>query len=71
MLKRIALGLIRLYQCFLRPLLPCSCRFVPSCSEYAKEALERYGFFKGATLSLKRLLACHPFSGKSGYDPLK
>ena len=58
------------YQKFLRPLLPPSCRFYPSCSEYALQAIEKYGIFKGSLKALKRVLKCHPLSGHSGYDPL-
>jgi len=71
MLKKATLGLIGLYQVLLRSLLPSSCRFVPSCSEFAKEAIARYGCIKGTLRALKRILICHPLSGKSGYDPLK
>lgn len=46
-----------------------SCRFYPSCSNYSKEAYQKYGFFKGTKLTIKRLLKCHPF-GKHGYDPV-
>lgn len=46
-----------------------ACRFTPTCSEYAKTAIERFGAFKGTMLSIKRILRCHPF-GKSGYDPV-
>ena len=51
------------------PLTPPSCRFTPTCSQYALEAFERFGFFKGGYLSLKRLLKCHPFHA-GGYDPV-
>jgi putative membrane protein insertion efficiency factor len=70
MSKRIPLYLIKVYQETFRMFLPSSCRFVPSCSEYAEEAILKYGFFKGSVKAAKRLLACHPFSGKAGYDPL-
>lgn len=61
---------IRLYQ-YLRPALPmpASCRFYPSCSQYANEALSQYGLFKGTHLSIRRLLRCHPWSS-GGYDPI-
>jgi hypothetical protein len=59
-----------MYQVFFRWALPASCRFTPSCSEYTKEAIERYGFLKGILKGAKRISSCHPFSGKAGYDPL-
>ena len=65
----IALGLIRLYRYIISPLLPPSCRFTPTCSRYASEALERYGLLKGLYLAGKRLCRCHPFT-RGGYDPL-
>ncbi|MBL7070363.1 MAG: membrane protein insertion efficiency factor YidD [Candidatus Omnitrophica bacterium] len=71
MIRRIAIGLVTLYQGTLRTILPCSCRFQPSCSDYAKQAFIKYGFFKGVWCSFKRLARCHPFSGRSGYDPLQ
>ena len=52
------------------PVLPKSCRFYPTCSEYAMEAIERYGLFKGGLMSIKRVLRCHPFS-KGGFDPVR
>jgi uncharacterized protein len=60
---------IRFYQSGISPLLPASCRYTPSCSAYALEALERYGARRGGWLALRRLLRCHPF-GSSGYDPV-
>lgn len=69
MMTRLALSLIRFYQVVLRPLLPPACRFVPSCSEYAMEALTRYGLIKGAGLALRRILRCHPFH-PGGFDPV-
>ncbi len=61
--------LIGLYQRFISPLLAPRCRFSPSCSAYAMEALERHGFWRGAWLSVWRLLRCHPFTA-GGYDPV-
>ncbi|MCX5703744.1 MAG: membrane protein insertion efficiency factor YidD [Candidatus Omnitrophica bacterium] len=69
-MAKISLNLIKVYQGSLRTLLPCSCRFVPSCSEYARLAILKYGFMQGIIKALRRLLLCHPFSGKAGYDPL-
>jgi len=67
--KKIALGLITVYSYVLSPLLPPSCRFTPTCSRYAFEAIERYGFAKGLFYALRRIAKCHPLGG-SGYDPL-
>jgi uncharacterized protein len=69
MLKKIILVLIRFYRYFLSPLTFSSCRFVPSCSAYALEAVERFGPFKGSLLALWRILRCHPFH-PGGYDPV-
>lgn len=66
----VAVFLIRFYQKAISPLFPPSCRFYPSCSEYALQAFKRYGFRRGMLLALRRLLRCHPFS-PGGYDPLK
>jgi uncharacterized protein len=60
---------IRAYQLLVSPLLPPSCRFLPSCSEYAAEAIESYGALWGTALALRRLARCHPWGG-SGYDPV-
>lgn len=65
----MALFLIRFYQRFVSPQLPSSCRFVPSCSQYTYEAIEKYGLLKGGWLGLKRLARCHPFH-PGGYDPV-
>ncbi|MEN2992435.1 MAG: membrane protein insertion efficiency factor YidD [Bacteroidia bacterium] len=68
-MHHLLIGLIWMYQRFLSPLLPPSCRYVPTCSEYAKEALRRYGLWKGLWLALRRFSRCHPWGG-SGYDPV-
>jgi uncharacterized protein len=60
---------VRLYQLLVSPLLPPSCRFLPSCSEYAAEAIQRHGALRGVGLALYRLARCHPWGG-SGYDPV-
>lgn len=60
---------IRFYQTAISPLTPPSCRFIPTCSEYAKEAITKHGPAKGLWLALRRLLRCHPWGG-SGYDPV-
>ena len=69
LVNRVLLGMVRGYQYVISPLMPPSCRFVPSCSQYAIEALRRYGPLKGGWLALKRILRCHPL-GSSGYDPV-
>ncbi len=63
------LKLIRFYQLFISPLIGSNCRFSPTCSAYATQALKTHGLFKGGWLSLKRILKCHPWGG-SGYDPV-
>jgi putative membrane protein insertion efficiency factor len=68
-MKWFALRLIRLYQRTLSVALPPSCRFVPSCSQYGYEAIEKYGVFKGSLMAGWRILRCNPFS-KGGYDPV-
>ena len=73
MLKKIFLFIITLYQRLVSPYLPQSCRFQPTCSEYAKEAIEKHGIIKGVTLASKRLTKCHPIKflgGSEGYDPV-
>lgn len=70
MVKKILIGLINFYRKWLSPLKPPTCRFVPTCSEYALEAIAKYGAFRGGVLAVKRILRCHPF-GESGYDPVK
>ncbi len=67
--KKIALLFVKFYQYTIRPLLPNACRYTPSCSAYATEAIEKYGAFKGLWLGLKRILRCHPWGGH-GYDPV-
>lgn len=68
-LTNLMVMLINLYQMMISPLLPKSCRFYPTCSEYTKQSLEKYGFWHGLTLGLKRFLRCHPFN-PGGYDPI-
>ena len=65
-----ALGALRFYKAHLSVLVGGSCRFVPTCSSYAYEAVERFGVARGSWLTLKRLLRCHPLSRKFGYDPV-
>jgi len=68
-MKHILVFLITLYQKLLSPWLPPSCRYTPTCSQYAKEALLRHGPLRGSLLALKRLIRCHPFHA-GGYDPV-
>ena len=60
---------IKLYKLLLSPLLPMACRFTPSCSEYAEQAIKKYGIVKGCALAAKRISKCHPWGGH-GYDPV-
>ncbi|MBO7470916.1 MAG: membrane protein insertion efficiency factor YidD [Bacteroidaceae bacterium] len=69
LLNWLLIMFVRIYQRFISPLTPPSCRFTPTCSQYAVEALQKYGPFKGLWLAVKRLLRCHPWGG-SGYDPV-
>lgn len=68
--RLILTSVIRFYRRFISPFLPPVCRFYPTCSQYALEALERYGMLKGCWLTLKRLSKCHPYH-PGGFDPLK
>ena len=70
MIRRLLLGLIRFYQKHVSPGLPPRCRFIPTCSQYALEAVEKYGALKGGWLALKRFLRCHPFYKGDFYDPV-
>ncbi len=69
-MKRLMLALIRLYQRCISPYTPASCRFTPTCSAYAAEAIKKYGALKGGWLALRRLLRCHPFYKGDHYDPV-
>lgn len=66
---RAVAGLLAAYKRFLSPLLPEACRFSPTCSEYAREAILKYGLLTGSRLALRRLLRCHPFT-TGGWDPV-
>lgn len=68
-LGQFFLAIIQLYRWFLSPLLGAACRYTPTCSQYGKEAIEKYGPFKGAWLTLKRIGRCHPWGGH-GHDPV-
>jgi putative membrane protein insertion efficiency factor len=69
MIKKIVVILIKGYKMFISPLLPPSCRYQPTCSTYAIEAVERFGVLQGGWLAIKRILRCHPFH-PGGYDPV-
>ena len=68
-IKKLFILPIILYQRLLSPMLPSSCRFTPTCSEYTKQAIIKHGIVKGTFLGIKRISKCHPW-GKSGYDPV-
>ena len=68
-LSKIFIILIQVYQMIISPLFPATCRYVPTCSKYGIEAIQKYGPFKGGLLTLKRIFSCHPWGG-SGYDPV-
>lgn len=68
-MKTILIGAIRVYRAYISPLKPPCCRFIPTCSEYALEAIQKYGPVKGSWLAVKRISKCHPFH-KGGYDPV-
>ncbi|MFZ9003160.1 MAG: membrane protein insertion efficiency factor YidD [Robiginitalea sp.] len=63
------IALVRFYQKFISPLTPPSCRYTPTCSQYAIEALQKHGVFRGGWLAIKRIGSCNPWGG-SGYDPV-
>ena len=71
-MKKLLISLVRFYRRAISPLFPGCCRYIPTCSQYAIEALEKYGAVKGSWLALKRLLRCHPFHHHKGgwYDPV-
>ena len=68
-MKALALWTLRTYKQWISPLFPASCRYVPTCSEYAMEAVERFGVLRGGLKAAWRVLRCHPFV-KGGYDPV-
>lgn len=69
LVSRLMLGLIWIYRHLISPLTPPACRYTPTCSQYAVEAIKKYGPFKGGWLAFRRILRCHPWGG-SGYDPV-
>ena len=68
-MKKIFIGLIRVYQRFISPLFPPSCRYYPTCSNYSVQAIQKHGAIKGSIMGISRILRCHPFV-KGGYDPV-
>ena len=69
-MKGLVLAALRAYKRHVSPLLPPACRYLPTCSEYALEAVERHGVLKGLALAAKRVLSCNPFS-RGGFDPVR
>ena len=69
-MKKLFLILIKFYQTSISPLFPPRCRFTPTCSQYALEAIEKYGAAKGGWLAFKRLMRCNPFNKGDYYDPV-
>jgi hypothetical protein len=69
-MRFVLVAVLKFYKAAVSPLLPPSCRFVPSCSEYAREAIEKHGAVRGSWMGVMRLLRCHPFH-PGGYDPVK
>ena len=69
-MKSVLLAMIRFYKLCISPYTPASCRFTPTCSAYAMEAIHKYGAMKGGWLALKRLCRCHPFYKGDPYDPV-
>ncbi len=69
-MKKVLIYFIKAYKIIISPFLPDSCRFYPTCSEYAIDAINRYGILKGSIKSIYRILRCNPFN-KGGYDPVR
>jgi putative membrane protein insertion efficiency factor len=67
--KRVTLAALRFYKAQISPALPAACRYTPTCSEYAIEAVERYGAWRGSIMAIRRVLSCNPFA-RGGYDPV-
>ena len=68
-MRRLLLSALRFYKSQVSPALPPACRYTPTCSEYAIEAVERYGAWRGSALAVRRVLSCNPFA-RGGYDPV-
>jgi len=68
-MKKIAILMIKFYRLFISPLKPPTCRYMPTCSEYALQAIEKYGIVRGGSMAIRRVLRCHPFH-PGGYDPV-
>lgn len=68
-MKKITILIIKFYRLFISPLKPPTCRFMPTCSEYALQAIEKYGIIRGGSMAIRRILRCHPFH-PGGYDPV-
>ena len=68
-MKRLVLGALRFYKAQISPALPPACRYTPTCSEYAIEAVERHGAWRGTALAIRRVISCNPFA-RGGYDPV-
>jgi len=68
-MKKMAIMFIKFYRSFISPLKPPTCRFMPTCSEYALQAIEKYGIIRGGSMAIRRILRCHPFH-PGGYDPV-
>jgi uncharacterized protein len=69
-MKKLLLAIIKIYKYAVSPLMPSSCRFTPTCAEYALEAIRKYGSLKGSALAARRILKCNPFH-EGGFDPVK
>ncbi|MBQ9942003.1 MAG: membrane protein insertion efficiency factor YidD [Christensenellaceae bacterium] len=69
-MKKVLMALVRFYRRYISPMRQPCCRFVPTCSQYALEALEKYGAVKGSYLAIRRILRCHPFHKGGFYDPV-
>jgi len=69
-MRELVTGSLRFYKRWISPMLPSACRFHPTCSEYLREAVERYGVLRGVSMGIRRLLRCHPFHA-GGFDPVR